>query len=47
MAKVFYRNPLHDYPMVVRGEGVYWLHIISPRLFISFFFINYMVGNDS
>ena len=23
MAKVFYRNPLHDYPMVVRGEGVY------------------------
>jgi adenosylmethionine-8-amino-7-oxononanoate aminotransferase len=21
--KVFYRNPLHDYPMVVRGEGVY------------------------
>ena len=23
MAKVFYRDPLHDYPMVVRGEGVY------------------------
>lgn len=23
MAKVFYRNPMHDYPMVVRGEGVY------------------------
>jgi len=23
MAKVFYRNPLQDYPMVVRGEGVY------------------------
>ena len=23
MANVFYRNPLHDYPMVVRGEGVY------------------------
>jgi hypothetical protein len=23
MPKVFYRNPLHDYPMVVRGEGVY------------------------
>jgi len=23
MAKVFYRNPLHNYPMVVRGEGVY------------------------
>lgn len=23
MARVFYRNPLHDYPMVVRGEGVY------------------------
>jgi hypothetical protein len=23
MAKVFYRNPLHDYPLVVRGEGVY------------------------
>ncbi len=23
MAKVFYRNPLHDYPMAVRGEGVY------------------------
>ena len=23
MAKVFYRNPMHDYPLVVRGEGVY------------------------
>ena len=23
MAKVFYRKPLHDYPLVVRGEGVY------------------------
>ena len=23
MRNVFYRNPLHDYPMVVRGEGVY------------------------
>ena len=23
MAKVFYRNPTHDYPLVVRGEGVY------------------------
>ena len=23
MANVFYRNPLHDYPMVVRGQGVY------------------------
>ncbi len=23
MANVFYRNPLHDYPMVVRGDGVY------------------------
>jgi len=23
MTKVFYRNPLHDYPQVARGEGVY------------------------
>ncbi len=23
MSNVFYRNPQHDYPMVVRGEGVY------------------------
>jgi len=23
VANVFYRNPLHDYPMVVRGDGVY------------------------
>jgi adenosylmethionine-8-amino-7-oxononanoate aminotransferase len=23
MANVFYRNPMHDYPLVVRGEGVY------------------------
>jgi len=23
MAKVFYRDPMHDYPLVVRGEGVY------------------------
>jgi len=23
MGSVFYRDPLHDYPMVVRGEGVY------------------------
>lgn len=23
MGKVFYRNPLHDYPLVVRGEGAY------------------------
>ena len=23
MTKVFHRNPMHDYPMVVRGEGVY------------------------
>jgi len=23
MANVFYRNPLKDYPMAVRGQGVY------------------------
>ena len=23
MTQVFYRNPLHEYPMAVRGEGVY------------------------